>query len=123
MYRRPPRSTRTEPLFPDTPLFRSIAVGWHAAALQVAEHGDAGLRAGRPGDAGGEIVADAAIGRNAGGLRLPHRLAVLGPHRLGHRSEEHTSALQSLMRLSYAVFCFKKKIPTSSHHNSITKTL
>src|SRR3546814_18070347 len=47
---------------------------------------------GRPGDAGGEIVAEAAIGRNAGGLRLPHRLAVLGPHRLGHHHQREVAA-------------------------------
>src|SRR3546814_9153919 len=78
MIRRPPRSTRTDTLLPYTTLFRSRVD--HA----VASH--------RP--AGGPGV--------AAGLRPSHR------HRPKHRSEEHTSELQSLMRISYAVFCLKK---------------
>src|SRR3546814_8608280 len=78
MIRRPPRSTRTDTLFPDTTLFRSF---WRAnTALNVASDSTSvpvGTR-GRPD----------------------------GPDR---RSEEHTSELQSLMRISYAVFCLKKK--------------
>src|SRR3546814_1001845 len=77
MIRRPPRSTRTDTLFPYTTLFRSNPP--RAAR-------DRDRRAGRVG-AGGH----------------PRRLA---PR---HRSEEHTSELQSLMRISYAVFCLKKK--------------
>src|SRR3546814_14134771 len=73
MIRRPPRSTRTDTLFPYTTLFRSP------------------------------------LGRIVGGAHRLH-LARLDHLREGaQRSEEHTSELQSLMRISYAVFCLKKK--------------
>src|SRR3546814_3357687 len=72
MIRRPPRSTRTDTLFPYTTLFRSPDRG---------------------ADAGGRFP------------KLPGRMAD-NPQ---FRSEEHTSELQSLMRISYAVFCLKKK--------------
>src|SRR3546814_7353286 len=87
MLRRPPRSTRTDTLFPYTTLFRSPAAGGGR------------LRAGRGRGAGG------GHGRRAGSLQ---------------RSEEHTSELQSLMRISYAVFCLtkKKKRGTEGHHFS-----
>src|SRR3546814_3141625 len=88
MIRRPPRSTRTDTLFPYTTLFRS-AVGKDQPFGVRHLHGDARL------------------------LRL---LRCLGHHLLRRlvlaqpqRSEEHTSELQSLMRISYAVFCLKKK--------------
>src|SRR3546814_7221128 len=90
MIRRPPRSTRTDTPFPSTTLFRSQ----RAAAAGGAHHR-------RPGaDAGG---------RGHGQDGRPHRpmRAMPNPNRL--RSEEHTSELQSLMRISYAVFCLKKK--------------
>src|SRR3546814_6566733 len=81
MIRRPPRSTRTDTLFPYTTLFRSVEAGRfgriHLVALNVFWT--------RPQD-----YYDAAKWR-------------------GTRSEEHTSELQSLMRISYAVFCLKKK--------------
>src|SRR3546814_2326261 len=106
MIRRPPRSTRTDTLFPYTTLFRS----------RVFETG------------GGEIVLALEIISDAGGVEPDaprdigegHALRALGVDRLGRggenrvalgmkRSEEHTSELQSLMRISYAVFCLKKK--------------
>src|SRR3546814_3572088 len=93
MIRRPPRSTRTDTLFPYTTLFRSQAVTDHAlAALAVLERLDHGAVA--------RGIANPAVGhdRHSFGLRLG-----------GRRSEEHTSELQSLMRISYAVFCLKKK--------------
>src|SRR3546814_9658271 len=90
MILRPPRSTRTDTLLPDTTLFRS-------------RHDD---------DANG------GCGR-AGGEDAPARRAIVGIDRgggdpgelgrTGQRSEEHTSELQSLMRISYAVFCLKKQ--------------
>src|SRR3546814_3431604 len=86
MIRRPPRSTRTDTLFPDTTLFRSGPR--QGAAIHVRWlSGGAALR--RPGP--GRAVPPWSAGR-AG------------------RSEEHTSELQSLMRISSAVFCLKKKI-------------
>src|SRR3546814_3971097 len=120
--RRPPGSTRTDTLFPDTTLFRSragrevravdVGVGAAAAVAQrgggVAQPGR-GVRALR---AVGAAVADevGVAGRAAaaerGGAFAQRDLAVAAAHR---RSEEHTSELQSLMRISYAVFCLKKK--------------
>src|SRR3546814_3903668 len=91
MLRRPPRSTRTDTLFPYTTLFRSPAVG--AFHLVAPDH-DAGRRA--------EWRAAGVFESFAG---LQGRLLA---HHAG-RSEEHTSELQSLMRISYAVFCLKKK--------------
>src|SRR3546814_2438887 len=87
MIRRPPRSTRTDTLFPYTTLFRSRAV--RLEPCQLARHS----RAGRRGALGVRVE---------GGDRL-------GAARRLARSEEHTSELQSLMRISYAVFCLKKK--------------
>src|SRR3546814_5515777 len=109
MIRRPPRSTRTDTLFPYTTLFRSHA--WLSVGLQVIES---------PGRATGVVVAkigsaDApAAERLVGGQRGCHRLFVdcrrhFGRQHVDGRSEEHTSELQSLMRISYAVFCLKKK--------------
>src|SRR3546814_8107090 len=91
MIRRPPRSTRTDTLFPYTTLFRS-----HVAHLLLA----AGMaRRITQGDVPGRVGAavDLHLGRGAG---------CDGGQR---RSEEHTSELQSLMRNSYAVFCLKNK--------------
>src|SRR3546814_3938807 len=97
MIRRPPRSTRTDTLVPYTTLFRSgpaaaprgAAEGPAARQLCVAD----GLQGRRHRDAGARGVRPGAACR----------------HLRGHRSEEHTSELQSLMRISYAVFCLKKK--------------
>src|SRR3546814_6593582 len=100
MIRRPPRSTRTDTLFPYTTLFRSVAVLPHERG------GGREHRRGRTGDG-----ADGAGGAGAEHDReLPGRGVVgdAGAVRLG-RSEEHTSELQSLMRISYAVFCLQKK--------------
>src|SRR3546814_2588222 len=88
MIRRPPRSTRTDTLFPYTTLFRSFAQGRRNATGRA-------LRA--CGDA-----APCRPARLAGGTRG-------GGGGDDRRSEEHTSELQSLMRISYAVFCLKKK--------------
>src|SRR3546814_2680185 len=96
MIRRPPRSTRTDTLFPYTTLFRSrhAHVSLH---LQLAHHeGGGGVEV--AGDQRLEVVhrqGDGAVG--------------LGILVADGRSEEHTSELQSLMRISYAVFCLKKK--------------
>src|SRR3546814_3139082 len=92
MLRRPPRSTRTDTLFPYTTLFRSAH-----------RHG-AELRAQRI----DHLVVPIAAHDNPGERRahLPRHEAGRADNR---RSEEHTSELQSLMRISYAVFCLKKK--------------
>src|SRR3546814_8071063 len=85
MIRRPPRSKRTDTLFPYTTLFRSHSHhARHRDRVHLRTELAAGLGAGRPAHAGGGRAGAA-------------------------RSEEHTSELQSLMRISYAVFCLKKK--------------
>src|SRR3546814_10867370 len=103
MRRRPPTSTRTDTLLPSTPLFRTGG----------AARDGRGRRRGRPGEprrrAGcgpGRAPRTAARDRGAGGTGAGHDRRIPGPR---HRSEEHTSELQSLMRISYAVFCLKKK--------------
>src|SRR3546814_1817064 len=108
MIRRPPRSTRTDTLFPYTTLFRSISSApserdfiWHAAHA----FDRAGLWTRRQ---------RAAAGRAGGRTgRRRHGRTGAPADRAQGRSEEHTSELQSLMRISYAVFCLKKtKTPT-----------
>src|SRR3546814_8385034 len=92
MIRRPPRSTRTDTLFPYTTLFRALGRGRSRTARGLSV----------PGWLGGRFPEGA-------GARPP-RLPAGGRKRAGGaRSEEHTSELQSLMRTSYAVFCLKKK--------------
>src|SRR3546814_1944893 len=105
MIRRPPRSTRTDTLFPYTTLFRSDQVGYAAAV----------------GWSGRYSVTVA-----VGGIRFvaPVRISdvVTVSAKLVHtgtsRSEEHTSELQSLMRISYAVFCLKKKNKADTNQHS-----
>src|SRR3546814_4538793 len=132
MVRQPPTATRTSPLFPDTTLFRSPGeVNWMTAGRVIthserferarreggpihgiqawvalpeadeetdpafAHHGVGDLPTFEENGAWGRLVAGEALGLRAGVKT--------------HRSEEHTSELQSLMRISYAVFCLKKK--------------
>src|SRR3546814_6503736 len=115
MLRPPPRSTRTDTLFPYTTLFRSGDVGGsahHAHEVprrRLREH-DAGATAG---------------GEGIDFRRLQRRPTVdqLGQRTREHpRSEEHTSELQSLMRISYAVFCLKKKKRSIKTIRSISDT-
>src|SRR3546814_5002185 len=102
MIRRPPRSTRTDTLFPYTTLFRSHAHDCRQYALRRRLHpAPAGRWRFRPSTRDHLVRTP-----------VPGRCAVAA-HRGRHdRSEEHTSELQSLMRISYAVFCLKKKILT-----------
>src|SRR3546814_4133413 len=110
MLRRPPRSTRTDTLFPYTTLFRSVEVLVGILVRQV------GLLQVEVGD-GVEI-----IGAQRLILQAHFVLLALGGIEQGdvERSEEHTSELQSLMRISYAVFCWQKKI--KEHTGSTTTT-
>src|SRR3546814_10239217 len=94
MIRRPPRSTRTDTLFPYTTLFRSKTMG------------DVGTITPIRADVRNEALVRAAIGEADAVVNLVGILHEGGRQR---RSEEHTSELQSLMRNSYAVFCLKKK--------------
>src|SRR3546814_1975924 len=92
MIRRPPRSTRTDTLFPYTTLFRS---GQAHAQFEETVVDRAHLAAER-------APFGVALAGGEGGHAADHAFAA-------RRSEEHTSELQSLMRISYAVFCLKKK--------------
>src|SRR3546814_7137093 len=102
MIRRPPRSTRTDTLFPYTTLFRS---GREQRVIFGAQRGEPGGR---------DIIG-----------AIHDRRSRVRTYELHGRSEEHTSELQSLMRISYAVFCLKKKkiystnniLSTHSHIN------
>src|SRR3546814_4454042 len=110
MIRRPPRSTRTDTLFPYTTLFRSVGradgkIGVVEIVARVVHHAGAVAIA--------VAIADQQI---AAGHALKHEGEVFTP---GHRSEEHTSELQSLMRISYAVFCLKKK--TDNQYSTMTQ--
>src|SRR3546814_1571595 len=107
MIRRPPRSTRTDTLFPYTTLFRSDA----GCVLRLHEFD------GDPED-GYREHAPALHTGSPGGARL-HVLRRVPPHwgfSGAARSEEHTSELQSLMRISYAVFCLKKTNKCTNIH-------
>src|SRR3546814_1211574 len=90
MIRRPPRSTRTDTLFPYTTLFRSNADRHSAVAA-----------------------------RRTRAAYRGRRRAILR----GSRSEEHTSELQSLMRISYAVFCLKKKKKNNKNNMHSDETI
>src|SRR3546814_10170903 len=104
MIRQPPRSTRTDTLFPYTTLFRSARagdLGQHVQSLVL--HADqAGIRLD-----GAEGIVRRLRRRRLRQRIEQGRLADIG--KADDRSEEHTSELQSLMRNSYAVFCLKKK--------------
>src|SRR3546814_3214992 len=108
MIRRPPRSTRTDTLFPYTTLFRSLASGPDLRRLQAGQLG--GLWRVRGALVGPGQQRFAAF-LHLGPAIPQDRLQAAGgaSHRLSGRSEEHTYELQSLMRISYAVFCLKKK--------------
>src|SRR3546814_4020907 len=103
MIRRPPRSTRTDTLFPYTTLFRSEVLG----RRRVAFHEPLAFRVGEVAALAARAFGDQhADPVNAGWVEL--------------RSEEHTSELQSLMRISYAVFCLKKKKSRAHIRSPIT---
>src|SRR3546814_2851703 len=115
MIRRPPRSTRTDTLFPYTTLFRSLI-------LRECRCCNGERKQARANKAQRHSV-------------LPHLETVEGNRRMdrcirprrwktgaGLRSEEHTSELQSLMRISYAVFCLKKKRTIKKNVSSRTNT-
>src|SRR3546814_2648258 len=156
MIRRPPRSTRTDTLFPYTTLFRSgrqAEVDGDVEIRGTAQFGRGEMRdpvdhtlgrlARRHGSDHAAVVAlrakaqqrlahaaAGAVDQQSGGIahagrliggRVRHKPAVMrdalhSQERLGNhpRSEEHTSELQSLMRISYAVFCLKKKKKTET---------
>src|SRR3546814_7755486 len=101
MIRRPPRSTRTDTLFPYTTLFRSVQ---DLHQRRQRRGGPQGFR--------GEQL------RRSQDRRVRHPAQQL----CARRSEEHTSELQSLMRISYAVFCLKKQKNHKTHQNTLSMT-
>src|SRR3546814_8957996 len=103
MIRRPPRSKRTDTLFPYTTLFRSQVM--HGGGTDCI-----GVVTGAGTDRGGHLDDLAAqCSQRRGELGHRRMIVLRGDKRSDQRSEEHTSELQSLMRISYAVFCLKKK--------------
>src|SRR3546814_8690783 len=127
MFRQPPRSTRTDTLFPYTTLFRSLAgrlsrgsVGPSRTLCTPASQGDTSVLTGihwrylpgqkpvlsRPWAMSGILICTSPLTSVTGCFR---------------RSEEHTSELQSLMRISYAVFCLKKKNTKKRTHTQLTE--
>src|SRR3546814_6669027 len=121
MIRPPPRSTPTVTLVPYTTLFRSEkqlqAVGGSLAALKAALAESENFRRLTTSPLISRDEAVKAVGATASAMKLD-------PITANFRSEEHTSELQSLMRISYAVFCLNKKInlsprimtPTTAHN-------
>src|SRR3546814_20224599 len=109
MIRRPPISTRTDTLFPYTTLFRSITARRTELFYWLAI-----LLSNTLGTALGDLLASGAgLGFSGGSVLIGGLLALVVLARyltpISSRSEEHTSELQSLMRISYAVFCLNKK--------------
>src|SRR3546814_12857795 len=130
MLRRPPRSTRTDTLFPYTTLFRSHAAGKQQSQpridhLRLCRHDNI--------ETGQRIMVAAGLEQDGGAGLMCRHMVWLGRDHLveqgqrlfvqlqgleafgiaeNQRSEEHTSELQSLMRISYAVFCLQKKTET-----------
>src|SRR3546814_20708618 len=106
MIRRPPRSTRTDTLFPYTTLFRSGTAGHVTMAVA---YFILGMTGGKTRSdvlyAGAGPMLGSVLGIGLGAFVFPQQMA----QGIEERSEEHTSELQSLMRISYAVFCLKKK--------------
>src|SRR3546814_9930010 len=103
MIRRPPRSTRTDTLFPYTTLFRSQGCSMCKRLMLLVD----------------------SLSRACGvlsALLLSFAMLVVCQKILMRRSEEHTSELQSLMRISYAVFCLKKKNKHQSLHKYLDHT-
>src|SRR3546814_3646468 len=114
MIRRPPRSTRTDTLFPYTTLFRAGGVDVLVAERQDGLPDQASAGEARRWGAEGSL-GDLAPWLGRLGLDLDHLCDQGEGARV--RSEEHTSELQSLMRISYAVFCLKKKTqPNTTSH-------
>src|SRR3546814_3696782 len=130
MSRRPPRSTPTDTLFPYTTLFLSLFT------TQSTSKTDVELRLYRNVESPGSMIDSTYSGRSAtspcevwlrsgeqivavwdkGDIGATHSLRVEGTnYSQRRRSEEHTSELQSLMRISYAVFCLKKKNQRYTH--------
>src|SRR3546814_4079886 len=103
MIRRPPRATRTDTLFPYTTLFRSPATPW-----PLPRHCRYGCYGPRP----------PPLRHRRDAQEAPGAFRTCAGRAGSSRSEEHTSELQSLMRISYAVFCLKKKKTEKKKHKT-----
>src|SRR3546814_4945552 len=118
MIRLPPRSTRTDTLFPYTTLFRSRRI---VLCLRISRHTLPCEKISSRPNQGSELAHSNKFRRSSRKCNTPLPLTLCPPpspcvsfkiparHHPPSRSEEHTSELQSLMRISYAVFCLKKK--------------
>src|SRR3546814_5474518 len=110
MIRRPPRSTRTDTLFPYTTLFRSARFAAKqrvALTTSIRRYNSTCERA---------VSTWAKLSKASRNLRIASRRKASSAFTTSNgRSEEHTSELQSLMRISYAVFCLKKKKTQQQH--------
>src|SRR3546814_8846581 len=116
MIRRPPRTTRTDTLFPYTTLLRSTC--GHTSRGTARSHARSNRRHRHPSrtQQRGGTARTCKVQRHR---PLRDRLGALPVSNIeGSRSEEHTSELQSLMRISYAVFCLKKKHNTLTTHKA-----
>src|SRR3546814_7018326 len=111
MIRRPPRSTRTDTLFPYTTLFRSFEPQRTIPYLVVLGSLVFCYRFAIDRQSSYETFI-----KNSPGISVDTTGVVFGPGHTVDRSEEHTSELQSLMRISYAVFCLKKKNTQEINH-------
>src|SRR3546814_4014923 len=111
MIRRPPRSTRTDTLFPYTTLFRSRP---RQRGVRKCPRATSHWSSGHADSTGAEcrVSQSMIVG-----------MLTFAPCRPTMRSEEHTSELQSLMRISYAVFCLKKKKTSRQWHDKLHPTI
>src|SRR3546814_1974425 len=113
MIRRPPRFTRTDTLFPYTTLFRSRTYTSPDCSSRPCSWRILKRLS---------LISKSALSLSLSSLAIDFDIeslaaAILSPNSLSTRSEEHTSELQSLMRISYAVFCLKKKKHNEHTHN------
>src|SRR3546814_9404600 len=113
MIRRPPRSTRTDTLFPYTTLFRSCASV--SETIRSLISADQFRRRSTPLRTSIRSTDTWLSSLQTMWLNATRQTQRFSPHSARRRSEEHTSELQSLMRISYAVFCLKKKNTTQLH--------
>src|SRR3546814_10501083 len=135
MIRRPPRSTRTDTLFPYTELFRSGGtadgtLNWNptVGTLNLHTATDATLQVGHEQyfnarNTTGATILNGRVVRITGGLGTNALVSLDSGEGDLVRSEEHTSELQSLMRISYAVFCLKKKKKIQTKCDNDTKNI
>src|SRR3546814_9423201 len=125
MIRRPPRSTRTDTLFPYTTLFRSSEQPTDRADPRGRHTIGVGFRDAAPidqttGIGARSLHSPSPSGASAIPIGAPER-SRSGSSDISVRSEEHTSELQSLMRISYAVFCLKKKTHNTNKPKHINR--